>query len=103
MDADSAACPHCSKVIQPRPKRKRKCPHCREPVVPRQGALLTEADARALADRKKAPPAPAPEPAPPPAETEPAEPRFVRYRLFRSGLTTWETLFDEAAQFAADV
>jgi hypothetical protein len=45
MDADAAACPYCAKVIEPRPRRKRKCPHCREPVVVRQGALLTTADA----------------------------------------------------------
>jgi hypothetical protein len=101
MDADSATCPHCTKVIEPRPKRKRKCPHCREPVVPRQGALLTEADAKALDGRKKE--QAAPEPAPPEPEPEGDEPRFVRFRVFRSTLTTWESLFAEAAEFADEV
>ena len=91
MDTDSAACPYCTKVIEPRPRRKRKCPHCREPIVVRQGALLTAADAQAV-DQKK------------PASQEEAEPpRLARYKVFRSALTTWESLFGEAAEFATQM
>jgi hypothetical protein len=91
MDAETAACPYCTKVIEPRPRRNRKCPHCREPVVLRQGALLTAADAQAL-DQKKA------------AEPAPDEvPCFARFKTFRSGLATWESLFAEAAEFASEV
>jgi len=91
MDANTAACPYCTKVIEPRPRRKRKCPHCREPVVVRQGALLTAADAQAL-DQKQAEP-----------QQEPEAPRFARFRIFRSALTTWESLFVEAAEFATEM
>lgn len=88
MDADSATCPHCAKVIEPRPRRNRKCPHCREPLVVRQGALLTPAAAQTVEQKK--------EEAPPAEET----PRFARFQVFRSSLTTWEALFAEAAEFA---
>jgi hypothetical protein len=95
MDAEAAACPHCEKVIDPRPRRSRKCPHCREPVVVRKGALLTASDAAAL-DQEK--PAPQSEPSPP----EPA-PRLARFKAFRSALSTWDTLFAEAAEFVTEV
>jgi hypothetical protein len=88
MDADTAACPHCAKVIEPRPRRNRKCPHCREPLVVRKGALLTPAASQTV-DQKK-------EEVPPAEET----PRFARFKVFRSSLTTWEALFAEAAEFA---
>ena len=88
MDADTAACPNCQKVIEPRPKRGRKCPHCREPLVVRKGQLLTAG----AADQKK-------DEAP---QDEPA-PRFARFKLFQSSLTTWESLFAEAAEFASQL
>jgi hypothetical protein len=51
-------CPHCSREIEPPPKRSKNCPHCKEPIVLRRGQLLTpkgaeEFDARASADRDK--------------------------------------------------
>jgi hypothetical protein len=95
MDAATAACPYCAKVIEPRPRRNRKCPHCREPVVLRQGALLTAADAKAL-DQE---PAPAPQAEPAGDET----PCFARFKMFRSALSTWDTLFAEAAEFASQM
>jgi hypothetical protein len=93
MDAEPAACPHCAKVIEPRPRRNRKCPHCREPVVLRQGALLTAADARALDEGRAAADQPAAD----------ATPRVARFKMFRSGLTPWESLFAEAAEFVTEV
>jgi hypothetical protein len=95
MDADTAVCPYCTRTISPRPRRNRKCPHCREPVVLRQGALLTAADARALPDKKAVP-----EDAAAPADQAPC---FARCKMFRSSLTTWESLFAEAAEFATQV
>jgi hypothetical protein len=85
MDADTAACPHCAKVIEPRPRRSRKCPHCGEQVVVRKGAVVA-------ADPKK-------------EEVPPAEPspRFAHFKMFRSSLTTWESLFAEAAEFASQL
>ncbi len=56
----------------------------------RKGAILT-ADQATAPDRKKEPDAP-----------EPA-PRFARFKLFRSSLTTWESLFAEAAEFAGQL
>jgi hypothetical protein len=95
MDAETATCPYCAKVIDPRPRRNRKCPHCREPVVLRQGALLTAADAQTIDEKKS-----------PPSKAEPAAddtPCFARFKVFRIGLATWETLFAEAAEFASEV
>src|SRR5947209_11663418 len=89
MDAP-AACPYCTKVIEPRPRRNRKCPHCREPIVLRQGALLTAAGAKARDEKKSS------------AKDEPA-PSFARYKIFRSSLSTWESLFAEAAEFVTQV
>ncbi len=91
MDAESAACPCCNKVIEPRPRRGRKCPHCREPLVVREGALLP-ADGSRAADVPKGEAAPAE-----------AAPRFARFKMFRSALTTWESLFAEAAEFASQM
>jgi hypothetical protein len=91
MDAETAACPYCEKVIEPRPRRNRKCPHCREPLVVRKGAILTTDAAKAVDQKKEEPP---------PAESAP---RFARFKMFRSSLTTWESLFAEAAEFAAQV
>jgi hypothetical protein len=87
MSADTAACPSCQKVIEPRPKRDRKCPHCREPLVVRKGELLT-ADAAQKQDE-----APKDEPSP----------RFARFKVFQSSLTSWESLFAEAAEFASQL
>ncbi|HKI32617.1 MAG TPA: hypothetical protein VKA46_12195 [Gemmataceae bacterium] len=95
MDPETAACPYCTKVIEPRPRRNRKCPHCREPVVLRKGILLTTAGAQAL-DQKKA----APDGGPAPAEEAPC---FARFKMFRSSLTTWESLFAEAAEFVTEL
>jgi hypothetical protein len=91
MDADTAACPHCAKVIEPRPRRARKCPHCREPLVVRKGELL--------------PAGGTPSPAPKKEDAAPADPtpRFARFKMFRSSLTTWEALFAEAAEFASQL
>jgi hypothetical protein len=91
MDAEPATCPHCDQVIEPRPRRARKCPHCREPIVVRKGALVTPADATAPDQKKPAPPA-----------QEPL-PRLARFKVFRSGLSTWDTLFAEAAEFVSQV
>jgi hypothetical protein len=91
MDAETAACPYCTKVIEPRPRRNRKCPHCREPLVVRKGALLTTAGAN-VGDQKQ-------EEAP----SSEATPRFARFKIFRSSLTTWESLFAEAAEFATQL
>lgn len=88
MDAETATCPSCTKVIEPRPRRNRKCPHCREPLVVRKGALLTAAGARAVEPKKDE------------APTADEVPRFARFKVFRSSLTTWESLFAEAAEFA---
>jgi hypothetical protein len=95
MDVATAACPYCQKVIEPRPRRNRKCPHCREPVVLRQGNLLTTADAQALNQPKAAP-----------QQDEPSAdqaPVLARFKMFRSSLTTWESLFAEAAEFASQL
>jgi hypothetical protein len=99
MDADPAACPHCDKVIEPRPRRNRKCPHCREPIVLRQGALLTPAGAQAHDDKQKAPKVEAPPPAPPADEV----PRVAHVKMFRTSLTPWQSLFAEAAEFVTEV
>jgi hypothetical protein len=85
---DPAACPYCSKVIEPRPRRNRKCPHCREPIVLRQGALLTAADAKTRDEKKS-------------ADADEAAPSLARFKIFRSSLNTWESLFAEAAEFAS--
>src|SRR5947207_2196945 len=78
----------------PLPRRGRKCPHCREPVVVRKAALLTPANAAALDQKKSAPPSDAP--------PEPA-PRLAHFKVFRSALNTWDTLFAEAAEFVTEV
>jgi hypothetical protein len=91
MDADTATCPHCEKIIEPRPRRNRKCPHCREPLVVRKGAILPPDGAAAPEPKKDE--APVPDPVP----------RFARYKMFRSALTTWESLFAEAAEFASQL
>jgi hypothetical protein len=74
-------------VIEPRPRRNRRCPHCRSRIFLRQGRLLTEADARA-AD------------AGPKGE---AAPHLAAFKTFRSALSTWESLFTEAAEFVTQV
>jgi hypothetical protein len=85
MDAEPAVCPHCDKVIEPRPRRGRKCPHCGEPIVVRKGALL----------------APDQKPSAPLSEEPP--PRLARFKVFRSALDTWDTLFAEAAEFVTAI
>ncbi|HEX5272945.1 MAG TPA: hypothetical protein VFW33_20755 [Gemmataceae bacterium] len=91
MDSEPATCPCCTKVIEPRPRRGRKCPHCREPLVVRKGQLLAADGGRA--------------PEPKQEEAAPAEsvPRFARFKIFRSSLNTWESLFAEAAEFAGQL
>jgi hypothetical protein len=119
MDADRAACPSCGKEIEPRPRRNRRCPHCRRWVMVRHGSLLSEADARAFDERKKAEatPAAAPRPAGPKeelrglvaevlremAEGQPAETRFADFKVFRSSLSTWESLFAKVAEFISQL
>jgi hypothetical protein len=91
MDADTATCPHCEKVIEPRPRRSRKCPHCREPLVVRKGVIQPPNGAGA------------PEPKQDDAPAPDVAPRFARFKMFRSSLTTWESLFAEAAEFVSQL
>src|SRR5262249_52352075 len=57
--------------------------------------LLTAADAEALGGK-----GPAPQGEPPPPEPPP---RLARVKTFRSALSTWDTLFAEAAEFVTQV
>src|ERR1035441_6360380 len=40
-----SCCPHCSKVVEPPPKRSRKCPHCGERIEVRGGQVMTSESA----------------------------------------------------------
>ena len=113
--ADASVCPSCGKAVEPRPTRRRKCPSCREWIAVRGDKLLSDAQAKALAVR---PPDPAPqadskEAAAPPDqvdealaeqdEEDQAAARFADFKMFRSSLSPWETIFQQAADFATQV
>jgi hypothetical protein len=118
MEPDTAACPYCAKVIEPRPRRNRRCPHCQRHVLLRQGALFTEDDARAFDERKKTEAADA-ESRKRAAHKEDLRAllaevlaearagkegsRLAAFKVFRSPLTTWESLFARAAEFVSDL
>jgi hypothetical protein len=86
---ESAPCPACGKEIIPPPRRRRKCPHCREWVP----AVETESAGD-----------PAPANASGTAADEGQDPaRFADYKMFRSGLSPWESLFQQAADFATQL
>jgi hypothetical protein len=114
-----AACPACGKPIEPRPSRRRKCPHCREWVVPRGAQLLTEGQARDL-DAKQASQVQALEAQRSTAKKqelrglvaevvaerngpEDETARFADFKMFRTTLSPWETLFQQAAEFATQL
>jgi hypothetical protein len=52
MAESSASCPYCRKALAKKPKRKTKCPHCSKPIYVREGKLLTEAQLKAVEEKK---------------------------------------------------
>jgi hypothetical protein len=101
--ADGSVCPSCGKLIEPRPTRRRKCPSCREWIAVRGDRLLTDAQAQEQDAR--------PPEAPDPVDTALAEQeavdkaaaRFADFKIFRSSLSPWEAIFQQAADFATQL
>jgi hypothetical protein len=99
------ACPACGKDVTPLPRRRRKCPNCGEWVPPRgeepAPALAVAAGAKDLSEEELR------------ARVEEAVAerdgaagpvaRFADYKMFRSRLSPWESLFQQAADFATQV
>lgn len=119
MSSESAVCPYCGEPISPRPRRARACPHCQQRVIVRQGQLLPGEESRsdAMGNILPSPAMKSADRVVPREELrallhellqemrkaeEPAD-RLATFRVFRSPLTTWESLFARAAQFVSKV
>jgi hypothetical protein len=111
--ADASVCPSCGETIEPRPTRRRKCPSCREWITVRGDKLLSPAQSKAQdarppeGDGKEAPPAEQPdsvdEAVQEQEEEDQAAARFADFKVFRSSLSPWETIFQQAADFATQI